>query len=147
MTEKEIMHVISAYREGYRIQSKPIESSEWKDDLTPSWNFEQLEYRVKLVPEDMTRAYWQMAEYPIKIPALVECKKEVPGFLGGIPVDGLQEIWYEIRDRVEPGQYYISLYSIKNLPRNNHQGQSKKEEPEKRSEKFKFTDLWNRFKR
>jgi hypothetical protein len=144
MTEKEIMHVISAYREGYRIQSKPIGSAEWKDDLTPSWNFEQLEYRVKLVPEDMTSVYWQMAEYPIKLPALVECKKEISGALGGVPVDGLQEIWYEIRDRVEPGQYYISLYSIKNLPRNN---QSKKERSEKRSKKFRFTDLWNIFKR
>jgi len=143
MNEKDIMHVISAYKDGYRIQSRKFEESDWKDDLEPTWNFEQYEYRVKLVPEDSTKAFWQMAEYPMQIPALVECHKKIEGYLGGVPVDGFSQIWYEIRDKVEPGEYYLTLYSISNLPRKHHEPLKEKKEKNSKPNKFSFKNLWN----
>ncbi len=145
MTEKEILHVISAYKDGYRIQSRKIEESNWKDDLEPTWNFEQYEYRVKLVPEDSTKAFWQMAEYPMQIPALVECHKKIDGYLGGVPVNGFSQMWYEIRDKVEPGEYYISLYSIENLPKRYHEPVkcNTENKKEKNKGKFSFFNPWN----
>ena len=143
MNEKDIMHVISAYKDGYRIQSRILNSNEWKDDLDPKWNFAEYEYRVKLVPEDSTKAFWQMAEYPMQIPALVECHKKIDGYLGGVPVDGFSQVWYEIRDRVEPGEYYITLYSIKNLPRKHHEPLKEKKEEISKTNKFSFKNLWH----
>jgi len=147
MTEKEILHVISAYKEGYRIESRPIESIKWQDDINPTWNFEKFEYRVKLVPEDMTKAVWQMAEYPISIPALVECNKEIQGTICGVPTNGFSQRYYEIRDKVEPGEYYISLYSIENLPKKYHEALPKKDNVKNKDKngKFRFSDIWNIF--
>lgn len=150
MTEKEILHVISAYKEGYRIESRPLESIEWKDDINPTWNFESYEYRVKLVPEDSSKAIWQMAEYPISITALVECKKKIQGSICGVPVDGFSQRYYEIRDKVEPGEYYISLYSIGNLPKKYHEELPKKdnvknEDNKKIKNKFYYFNPWNLF--
>lgn len=147
MTEKEIMHVISAYKDGYRIQSRKEDSTIWEDDLNPCWNFAKYEYRVKLVPEDTTKAFWQMAEYPMQIPALVECHKKIDGYLGGVPIDGFSQVWYEIRDRVEPGEYYITLYSIENLPKNKHTPIVKEDKKEiKDKGKFKFFNPWKIFR-
>jgi len=147
MTEKEILHVITAYKEGYRIESKPIESKKWQDDINPIWNFEKFEYRVKLVPEDMTKAVWQMAEYPMAIPALVECNKTIQGTICGVPSNGFSQRYYEIRDKVEPGEYYISLYSIENLPKRYHEVLPKKDDTKNKNKhrKLRFSNIWNIF--
>jgi len=52
MTNDEMIKVLQAHKEGKTIETKRIGRGEWTE-VSPCWNFQEFEYRVKPVPRSV----------------------------------------------------------------------------------------------
>ncbi len=75
MTHDEIIAVVTAHRDGKKIEHRNRDSTEWLPTESPAWNFRFYDYRIKSEP----REFWivkHLAGYAV-------CTEDVTGYASG----------------------------------------------------------------
>lgn len=97
MTIDEMIAVLTAAKEGKKIQSKRNNRAEWYENTCPVWNFEGFDYRVKPEP----REWWIAGGFNPPYPSWVAYEKEHDAFLAtrGFPGTFVKHVREVIDDK------------------------------------------------